>query len=105
MMDEPTEVTYWRSLGFWTGACDELARRKIGSWEDLQAYMHEVLTHKEELNLSEAIVGVACRYLYIEDRAEARRRRIEDVAAIYSWYVIWTLPRSRHSARADSRAN
>jgi hypothetical protein len=91
LMAEPPEVIYWRSQGFWTGACDELARRKIGSWEDLQTYMHEVLTDEEELSLSVAVIKVACRYLDLEDRAEARRRKIEDVAAIYSWHVLWTL--------------
>jgi hypothetical protein len=53
--------------------------------------MHEVLTHEEELSLAEAILRVACRYLDLEDRAEARRRKIEDVAAIYSWHVLRTL--------------
>ena len=92
LMDEPPEVTYWRSQGFWARACDELARRKIGSWKDLQAYMHEVLTEDEELSLAAAIIGVAFRYLVVlEDQTEARRRKIEDVAAIYSEYVLRTL--------------
>src|SRR6266496_4134441 len=91
MVDEPPEVTYWRSQGFWPRACDELARRKIGSWEALQAYMHEVLTHEEELSLAEAVIRVACRYLDLEDRAEARRRKIEDVAAVFSEHVLRTL--------------
>ena len=103
LLDEPPEITYWRSQGFWRRACNELARRKIGSWEDLQAYMHEVLTQEEELNLAAAIIGAACRYLD-EDKEEARRRKMEDdVAAIFSWHILWT--RSRHSARADSGAN
>lgn len=88
-LDEPPEVTYWRSQGFWPSACDELARLKIGSWDGLQAYMHEVLTHEEELNLAEALIGAACRYLDLEDQTEARRRKSEDVAAIYSWHVLW----------------
>jgi hypothetical protein len=90
-MDEPPEVTYWRSQGFWPRACDELARRKIGSWEDLKTYMHGVLTHEEELSLAAAILGVACRYLDLEDQAEARRRKSEDVAAIYSEHVLRTV--------------
>jgi hypothetical protein len=91
LMDEPPEVTYWRRQGFWPRACVELARRKIGSWEDLKVYMHEVLTHEEELSLAAAIIGVACRYLDLEDRAEARRRKSEDVAAIFSDHVLRTV--------------
>jgi len=91
LVDDPPEVTFWRSQGFWTSACNELARRKIGSWDDLQAYMREVLTDEEELRLAAAIIDAACRYLFLEDKAEARRRKMEDVAAIYSWHVIWTL--------------
>ncbi len=91
MRDEPSEVTYWRSQGFWPRACAELARLKIGSWDDLKAYMQEVLTHAEELRLAEAVIGIACRYLDFADRAEARRRKCEDLAAIFSWYVLWTI--------------
>ena len=90
-MTEPPEVTYWRSQGFWPRACDELARRKIGSWENLQAYMHEVLTDEEELSLAAAIIGAACRYLDLKDKAEARHRKMKDVAAIFSWHILWTL--------------
>ncbi len=91
-MDEHPEVTYWRSQGFWARACDELARRKIGTWEDLQAYMQEVLTDEEELNLARAIIGAACRYLNLEGKAEACHRKMEkDVAAIFSWYILWSL--------------
>jgi hypothetical protein len=91
MEEPPEEVAYWRGQGFWPRACGELARLKIGSWEALQAYMHEILTNEEELSLAEALIGVACRYLDLEDQAEARRRKSEDVAAIYSWYVLWTV--------------
>jgi hypothetical protein len=91
LMDEPPGVTYWRSQGFWPRACDELARLKIGSWEDLKAYMHEVLTHEEELSLAEAVIGIACRYLNLADPAEARRRKSEDLAAIFSEHVLRTV--------------
>jgi hypothetical protein len=89
-MDEPPEVSYWRSQGFEPGACDELARRKIGSWEDLQAYMHEVLTREEELSLAAAVIEAACRYVFLEDQEAAGRRKSEDLAAIYSEHVLRT---------------
>ncbi|HSS47442.1 MAG TPA: hypothetical protein VLX28_00715 [Thermoanaerobaculia bacterium] len=91
LMNEPPKVSYWRRQGFSTRACDELGRLKIGSWDDLQAYMQEVLTDEEELSLAVAIIQVACRYLDMEDKAEARRRKSEDLAAIYSDQVLRTL--------------
>ncbi|HSS49160.1 MAG TPA: hypothetical protein VLX28_09445 [Thermoanaerobaculia bacterium] len=92
LMNEPPKVSYWRSQGFWPKACDELARRKIGSWEELEAYMREVLTDEEGVDLAAAVIGASCRYLFLEDKAEARRRKSEDLAAIYSDQVLRTLP-------------
>ena len=85
-MNEPTEVTYWRSQGFGPKACEELARLKIGSWGDLKAYLQEVLTVEEERSLAVAIIHAACRYLDMED--ETRRRKKEDFGALFSEYVL-----------------